>query len=51
LVYTHLIDFQSDDFVFKTAKTVEEAGKLIESGFDYVATMPEDKILLFRKRK
>jgi len=49
LKYTHLVDWQSDDFVCKAARTVEEASKLIESGFDFVTQV--DEVKLFRKRK
>ena len=49
LVYTHLIDLNDDDFVCKAARTVEEASKLIEVGFDYVTEI--DGVKLFRKRK
>ncbi len=49
LIYTHLIDLVDDDFVCKTAKTLEEASKLIEAGFDYVTEL--DGIKLFRRRK
>ena len=49
LVYTHLVNWESDDFVSKVAKTVKEAQELIESGFDYVCDVEGYK--LFRKRK
>ena len=49
LVYTHLVDFQSDEYVVRVAKTVEEACQLIEAGFEYVTAMDSTK--LFRKRK
>jgi integrase len=49
LFYTHLVDFQSDEYVCKVAKTVQEAGALIEQGFDYVTDIEDLK--LFRKRK
>jgi len=39
----------SDEFHSDTAKTVEEAKKLIEAGFEYVTTY--NNIMLFRKRK
>jgi integrase len=52
LIYIHLakglINF-NEDYVSEVAKTVEEAQKLIESGFEYVTTF--DNIMLFRKRK
>jgi integrase len=49
LVYTRLINFETDEFVCKVAKTVEEASALVESGFDYVTDI--DELKLFRKRK
>jgi len=39
----------ADDFHVKIAETLEEACKLLESGFEYVTDMDGKK--LFRKRK
>jgi hypothetical protein len=47
--YVQLVDFGSDDFTCQSAKTVAEAQKLIEAGFEYVCEMEDVK--LFRKRK
>jgi hypothetical protein len=45
-----LIDSTEDDgYHSATARTVEEALKLIDSGFEYVTDM--DDVKLFRKRK
>ena len=49
LVYTHLVNFESDEFVSKVAKTVKEAQELVEAGFDYVCDVEGYKV--FRKRK
>ena len=49
MIYTHLIDFREDNFHSATAKTIEEAAKLIEAGFEYVCTF--NSVKLFRKRK
>ena len=49
LVYTHLVNFESDDYICKVAKTLEEASALIEAGFEYVTEM--ENIKLFRKPK
>ena len=49
LIYTHLVNFESDEWSCKTAKTIEEAAVLIESVFDYVTEI--DGFKLFRKRK
>jgi hypothetical protein len=50
LVYTHLVNFNTEENYYSaTAKTVDEAKKLIEQGFEYVTEM--DGVKLFRKRK
>jgi integrase len=50
LVYTHLVSFNDkEEFYSATAKTVDEAAKLIEQGFDYICDV--DGVKLFRKRK
>ena len=49
LVYTQLIDTRNDEYVCKTAKSLAEAGTLIEAGFEYVTEL--DDVKLFRKRK
>jgi integrase len=49
LVYTHLVSFEGDEYICKTARNVDEASALIESGFEYVSEI--DDIQLFRKRK
>jgi hypothetical protein len=41
LVYTHFVNFASEEFVCKIAKTAEEASKLIESGFEYVCRIED----------
>ena len=50
LVYTHLIDFGDDEYISKVFRTAEEASKLVEAGFEYVCTTPEN-LMLFKKRK
>ncbi len=53
LIYLHLeralFNLESYEFNVKTPKTVEEASKLLEVGFDYVCDLDDFK--LFRKRK
>jgi integrase len=49
LIYTHLVHFESDEFVCKVAKTIEEATALVEAGYEFVTSM--DGIKLFKKRK
>lgn len=48
LIYTHLVSFESDDWVCKVAQTLEEAVELVEAGFEYVTEVEGKKI--FRKR-
>jgi hypothetical protein len=47
--YVQLVNFGSDDYTSQAAKTVEEAQKLIEAGFEYVCSFEDVK--LFRKQK
>ncbi len=47
--YVQLVSFGSDDYTCQSAKTVEEAQKLVEAGFDWVCDFGDVK--LFRKRK
>ena len=49
MLYTLLVNFQSDDYHAKVAKTLKEACELVEAGFEYVTDMESGKI--FRKRK
>jgi integrase len=49
LVYTHLVNFDNDEFICKVAGTVQDAKALVEAGFDYVTEI--DGLKLFRRRK
>jgi hypothetical protein len=49
LLCTQLVNFENGEYYSANAKTVEEAQKLIEAGFEYVCNF--EKIKLFRKRK
>jgi len=50
LVYTHLVNFESDEFISKVGKNAVDSCKLVEAGFEYVCTTSEN-LLVFRKRK
>jgi len=50
LIYTHLCEFEeSDQFIVKIAKTLDEYTELLELGFNYVSDFDGMKVL--RKRK
>ena len=51
LRYTQLIQTDDDEFITKVAKTVEEACKLIEAGYEYVTEFQDQGVKIFRKRK
>ncbi|UCD39485.1 MAG: site-specific integrase [Candidatus Bathyarchaeota archaeon] len=52
LRYTQLLETSgNDDYHCKTATNTKEASDLIENGFEYVATVPSENFMLFRKRK
>lgn len=49
LIYTQLINFESDEYACKVAKTEKDILELVEAGFEYVTDYEDAKI--FRKRK
>ena len=51
LVYTHLVNFESDEFHTAVADSVEKTCKLIEAGFEYVTGEYNDGGKNFRKPK
>ena len=50
-IYTHRIDFESDEWHMATAQSLDEEKKLIEAGFDYVRYSDKDEVAIYRKRK
>jgi integrase len=50
-IYTHLINFESDEWHVAHAKNLEEESKLIETGFEYVRYSEKDSVAIYRKRK
>lgn len=50
LNYTQLIGDSPDEWTCKTATNDTEARQLVEAGFEYICTTPQD-LMLFRKRK
>ena len=50
MIYTQLINFESDEYHTGTATTTKEAENLVQAGFEYICTTTEN-IMLFRKRK
>ena len=50
LIYTQLINLNDDEWTCRTATNDQEATALIEAGFEYVTTTPNE-LMLFRKRK
>ena len=49
LIYTQLVEFESDEYCSAVANEVDEAKKLIEAGFEYVCS--HNDTMIFRKRK
>jgi len=49
LIYTQLVDFGDEEWAHAVAKTLDDACKLIDAGFEYVTDWENVKI--FRKRK
>ena len=51
MVYTHLINFESDEYHSQHAKTLAEEDKLIEAGFEFVRYDTREDVAIYRKRK
>jgi len=50
LIYTQLVEFEDDDkYCTAVANNVQDARKLLETGFEYVCSHKDE--MLFRKRK
>jgi len=49
LIYTHLVNFEGDEYHVKTAKTLKEDEELLMAGFEYVTE--RDGVKIYRKRK
>jgi hypothetical protein len=50
LIYTQIVDFQSEEYTVRAAENKEQASELLEAGFEYIVTT-HDGTMLFRKRK
>jgi integrase len=52
MVYTHIVEFdeESQNYHHAVAKDEKEAGELIDNGWTYVLTTPQN-IMMFRRRK
>jgi integrase len=52
MVYTHIVEFdeESQNYHHATATNDKEAGQLIDNGWTYILTTPQN-IMMFRKRK
>jgi hypothetical protein len=50
-VYTHLINFESDEWHVAHARNLEEENELIEAGFEYVRYSEKDEVAIYRKPK
>jgi len=49
LIYTHLVNFEADEYHTATAKSLKEDEELLQAGFEYVTE--RDEIKIYRKRK
>ena len=49
LIYTHLVNFEADEYHTATSKSLKEDEELLKAGFEYVTE--RDGIKIYRKRK
>lgn len=51
MIYTQLINFESNEWHVAHAETLNEEDKLIQAGFDFVRYDDRENVALYRKRK
>ena len=49
LIYTHLVNFEADEYHTATSKSLQEDEELLKAGFEYVTE--RDEVKIYRKRK
>ena len=49
LIYTHLVNFEDDEYTVRVSKDLDEAIKLLETGFEYVTDYNNRKV--FKKKE
>lgn len=49
LIYTHLVNFEGDEYHTAIAKSLKEDEELLKAGFEYVTE--RDGVKIYRKRK
>jgi hypothetical protein len=49
-IYTRYTEFKDAEYISKVARTADEATQLIDAGFDYILTTP-DELMIFRRQK
>jgi len=49
LIYTHLVNFEGDEYHTATSKSLEKDEELLKAGFEYVTE--RDGVKIYRKRK
>ena len=50
-IYTHLIEFENDEWIVRRPETSKEEDELIEAGFQYVRYDDREHVPIYRKRK
>ena len=50
-IYTHLIDFPSDEHNVANASNLNEEQRFIQDGFEFVRYSEKDQLAINRKRK
>ena len=49
--YTHLVNFDSDEYLHAHAKTLQEEDALLDAGYEFVRYSEKDQVAIYRKRK
>lgn len=51
MVYTQLVNFESDEWHVAHARNLAEEDKLVQAGFEFVRYDEREQVAIYRKRK
>ncbi len=51
VIYTHLVNFDSNEYLYANAKNLSEEDALLDAGYEFVRYSEKDQVAIYRKRK
>lgn len=51
VIYTRLVNFDSNEYLYANAKNLSEEDALLDAGYEFVRYSEKDQVAIYRKRK